>query len=82
MKTLYPLLALFCMLQSGISFAQQKQHAVIALASARYDSIVIRWAPAGQVAWLSGNRHGYLIERFVIARDGKPVELAGQQSQN
>jgi uncharacterized protein len=81
MKTLYPLLALFCMLQSGISFAQQKQHAVIALASPRHDSIVIRWAPAGQVAWLTGNRHGYIIERFIIARDGKAVELAGQQSQ-
>jgi uncharacterized protein len=81
MKTVYQLMVLFCVLSSGASLAQQQQHAIIALASPRYDSIVIRWAPAGQMAWLSGNRHGYLIERFVVARDGKPVVLAGQQAQ-
>lgn len=81
MKTLYPLMVLFCVLYSGVSIAQEKQHAVIALASARHDSIVIRWAPAGQMAWLTGNRHGYLIERFVVARDGKAVDLSSQQAQ-
>jgi hypothetical protein len=81
MKALYRLMVLFCVLYSGAASAQEKQHAIIALASPRHDSIVIRWAPATQVAWLSGNRHGYIIERFVVAREGKPVALAGQQAQ-
>ena len=70
------LLLLLC---SHVVWGQQKQHAIYALANPRYDSIVIRWAPAGQVAWQMGNRYGYHIERFVVARDGKPVELSGQQ---
>ena len=80
MKALYQLMV-FCLLCTSVAFAQQKQHAIMALANPRYDSIVLRWAPAGQVAWQTGNKHGYIIERFVVARDGKPVELAGQQAQ-
>jgi hypothetical protein len=49
MKTVYQFMVLFCVLYSGASVAQQKQHAIIALASSRHDSIVIRWAPAGPV---------------------------------
>lgn len=81
MKALYLLMVVF-LLCTSVAFAQQKQHAIMALASPRHDSIVLRWAPAGQVAWQTGNRHGYIIERFVIAREGKPVELAGQQGQS
>ena len=80
MKALYQLMV-FCLLCTSVALAQQKQHAIMALANPRYDSIVLRWAPAGQVAWQTGNKHGYIIERFVVARDGKPVELAGQQAQ-
>src|ERR1044072_5228293 len=77
MKALYQLMV-FCLLGAPVAFSQQKQHAIMALASPRYDSITLRWAPAGQVAWQTGNKYGYIIERFVVARDGKPVELAGQ----
>lgn len=78
MKALYQLMV-FCLLCAPVAFSQQKQHAIMALASPRYDSITLRWAPAGQVAWQTGNKYGYIIERFVVARDGKPVELAGQR---
>ncbi len=79
MKALNPGLVMLFLLCTHWVMGQQKQHAVYALANPRYDSIVIRWAPASQVAWQMGNRYGYQLERFVVARDGKPVELSGQQ---
>lgn len=79
MKALNLSILMLFLLCTHIVWGQQKQHTIYALANPRYDSIVIRWAPAGQVAWQMGNRHGYLIERFVVARDGKPVDLSAQQ---
>lgn len=35
------------------------------------DSITLRWAPLTLSAWQEGNRLGYNIERYVMARDGK-----------
>jgi fibronectin type 3 domain-containing protein len=34
------------------------------------DSITLRWAPVSFSAWSLGNKHGYRIERFLIAKDG------------
>src|SRR5690242_5558293 len=50
--------------------AQQREHRVIVLANPKGDSIVLRWAPASFITWQMGNKYGYLIERFVIAKDG------------
>jgi fibronectin type 3 domain-containing protein len=35
------------------------------------DSITLRWAPLKLSVWQKGNLNGYVIERYVIARDGK-----------
>lgn len=81
MKALSSVFVVFVLLCTYAAVAQQKPHTIIALANPRADSIVLRWAPAGQVAWQTGNRHGYIIERFVVARNGQPIELGGQQPQ-
>lgn len=78
MKPFSSFLLSCCLLLAGISRGQQAGHRLVALANPRYDSIVIRWAPVSEVAWQTGNRHGYYIDRFVVARDGKAVELTGQ----
>ncbi|NII28403.1 hypothetical protein HB364_25195 [Pseudoflavitalea sp. X16] len=81
MKTLNHWALAACLLYTGVAVGQQKEHRIIALANPRHDSIVIRWAPASQVAWQTGNKYGYFIDRFVVARDGKAVELTNQQPQ-
>jgi hypothetical protein len=35
------------------------------------DSICLRWAPLNYSVWQLGNRNGYKIERYVIARNGQ-----------
>ncbi|ANE52823.1 fibronectin type III domain-containing protein [Flavisolibacter tropicus] len=56
--------------------AQQREHRVIALANPKGDSIVLRWAPASFITWQMGNKYGYWIERFVIAKDGNAASFS------
>jgi fibronectin type 3 domain-containing protein len=37
------------------------------------DSIVLRWAPLEMRFWLTGNKQGYIIERYTLVRDGKTL---------
>ena len=37
------------------------------------DSIALRWAPIDAAYWLAGNRYGYTIERYTLARNGKAL---------
>lgn len=39
------------------------------------DSVVLRWAPLNYRVWRAGNKNGYRVERFVLARNGR---LLGQ----
>lgn len=43
--------------------------AVVARPSA--DSVCIRWAPLSFAVWRSGNDNGYVIERYLVSRDGQ-----------
>ena len=36
-----------------------------------HDVIMLRWAPTGKQAWDLGNKHGYVIERYTIMRNGQ-----------
>ncbi len=42
-----------------------------ALARSDQDSIVLRWAPSTPLAWLAGNKHGYIIERVTMLKDAR-----------
>ena len=35
------------------------------------DSVLLRWAPADKETWKSGNRYGYVVERYTILRKGE-----------
>ncbi|MGC1240225.1 MAG: hypothetical protein WA874_01495 [Chryseosolibacter sp.] len=48
----------------------QAQHKISAIARAYGDSIVLRWAPGSAVAWEAANRNGFLVERYVLVKDG------------
>lgn len=39
-----------------------------------HDSITLRWAPINFEVWQLGNSHGYRIERYVIARNGRLLQ--------
>lgn len=39
-----------------------------------HDSIVLRWAPTELPVWLVGNKNGYVIEKFVMARNGSSLD--------
>ncbi|GHV56946.1 hypothetical protein FACS1894182_04590 [Bacteroidia bacterium] len=38
------------------------------------DSILLRWAPADKQTWNLGNQYGYVVERYTILREGKPLK--------
>ena len=37
------------------------------------DSIVLRWAPTGSMAWENGNKYGYTIYRYTLMKDGENI---------
>jgi fibronectin type 3 domain-containing protein len=42
------------------------------------DSVMLRWAPLTSARWQAANKHGYVIERFTLVRNGQvlnPVEV-------
>jgi hypothetical protein len=68
-------LALFFFLSTNVagqdSTANREAIAVIARPSA--DSITLRWAPRSIETWQAGNQNGYVVERYVIARNNALV---------
>jgi fibronectin type 3 domain-containing protein len=49
------------------------QDAIGVIARPSPDSITLRWAPKTVQTWMAGNQNGYLIERYVIVRNGALV---------
>lgn len=47
-----------------------------AIARSDQDSIVLRWAPSTPLAWLAGNRHGYIVERVTMLKDVKAARAS------
>jgi hypothetical protein len=57
----------------------QSQSTIKILANPKRTSVVLRWAPTDPFTWQLGNKHGYVIERFVLSENGKLAEqLKGQ----
>lgn len=42
-----------------------------AVARSDQDSIVVRWAPSTPLAWLAGNKFGYVVERVTMLKNTK-----------
>jgi hypothetical protein len=38
------------------------------------DSVLLRWAPTTSEAWTYGNRHGYMVVRYTVARDSQLIK--------
>lgn len=57
-----------------ISYSQKaKKEGISVLADGKGDSIVLRWAPSAPVIWQMGNKFGYIVERYIVSENGKPV---------
>jgi uncharacterized protein len=72
----------FFSLQCTFSFSQEADSKVEApkpkieiIARPLKDSILLRWAPNTSLLWEDGNKAGYVLERIVIMRDGKMLEV-------
>jgi hypothetical protein len=48
----------------------QTPHKISAIARAYGDSIVLRWAPESAISWEAANRNGFMIERYLLVKDG------------
>lgn len=48
----------------------QDDNRISCVALVKEDSIVLRWAPASVPAWQSGIRHGYVVKRYTIIKNG------------
>lgn len=56
----------------GHAHAQEKAIAGIhVLASARPESVIIRWAPTNPLVWSLGNRYGYRLIRYTVFKDNQ-----------
>lgn len=47
-----------------------------AVARSDQDSIVLRWAPNTPLAWLAGNRYGYIVERVTMLKNVKAARAS------
>jgi len=52
------------------TFAQPNNNKIVSLAMVKNGSITLRWVPASIPIWQMGNKYGYIVERYTIARDG------------
>jgi uncharacterized protein len=75
MKTIVRLFIVI-VLSASVAQAQQQEHRILVLANPKADSIVLRWAPASFLTWQLGNKYGYWVERFVIAKDGAAISFS------
>jgi hypothetical protein len=66
----FPLVLIICIsLQQGSLFGQDV-HKIECLARVKTDTILLRWVPSSIPVWQIGNKFGYNIHRYTIARDG------------
>lgn len=65
--TYYLLLVFGFLNYPGVS---QEGNRLSATTRVKKDSIMLRWAPASVPVWQNGIRHGYIIRRYTIAKDG------------
>ena len=56
-------------LAAGQALAQN-ENKIVPLALVKKASITLRWVPASIPVWQMGNKYGYVIDRYTIARDG------------
>jgi hypothetical protein len=61
------LINLFC---CGSFAFSQTDNSLTCLALVKRDSVVLRWVPNSIPVWQTGNKYGYVIKRYTIARDG------------
>ncbi|MFW6267526.1 MAG: hypothetical protein ACOC1E_00180 [Marinilabiliaceae bacterium] len=54
--------------------AQDSEDEIRLLARPMPDSILLRWAPTSYPLWLSGNKHGYMVNRTLILKNGEFVD--------
>jgi hypothetical protein len=69
---------LFIIMCSAQSLKAQRDSLLVfdpiqVLARPGIDSVVLRWAPMETRYWLAGNKHGYIIERYTMVRDGQTL---------
>jgi fibronectin type 3 domain-containing protein len=57
--------------ETSAQSSSQQEAAIAVLVRPWSDSIAIRWAPTTFSIWEQGNKSGYRVERFVIARKGQ-----------
>jgi uncharacterized protein len=69
------LTVLFLLGVGASAMAQQKEDRIIVLTNPKADSIQVRWAPSSDILWQLGNKYGYIVERYTIARNGKLVDM-------
>lgn len=64
------------------AFAQQEpvKPAVQVIAQAAGDSISLRWAPNSTLTWQTGNKHGYMVEKYLLLKDGQALDKAVRQT--
>ena len=55
-----------------MSFGQYKiPYAIKAIGKSKGDKIWVRWAPTRPEIWAAANAGGYIVERFILRKDGK-----------
>ncbi len=47
---------------------------------AQKDQIILRWAPNSPYLWELANKHGMILERYTILRDGKALKVPERQT--
>jgi len=65
----YILLIILSLCFLGSSMAQS-DNKLSCLALVKKDSVVLRWVPASLPVWQIGNKYGYVIKRYKIAKGG------------
>src|SRR5690606_22745875 len=71
-KYFYFLTLLFITASSG--FAQTTTSSIHVSARAQNDRIVIRWAVDSPIEWQNTNKHGFVLNRMLIKKDGKLID--------
>ncbi|MFN3403211.1 MAG: fibronectin type III domain-containing protein [Cytophagaceae bacterium] len=63
---------IFCLNIQAQDTDNKATNSVEVVAKSFKDSIVLRWAPTTPMAWRTGLREGYVVERYLLLKDGKP----------
>lgn len=72
-KKIFTFILIFLGMSTFIQ-AQENKDELRLLARPMPDSILLRWAPVSYPLWFSGNKHGYMVSRTLILKDGQFTE--------